>query len=65
MTHPSTGFYSITHNLGTTNYVVSLAMAGLGICQIYTRGSSSFNINTKNTAFADADLDFDFLVTTH
>lgn len=62
--HPSTGNYTITHNLGTNNYVVVVMCDSTTTraITITSKSSSSFNIYIKNSAGSDTDTDCYFIV---
>lgn len=60
----STGNYTITHNLGTTSYVVVATPVGNDTIHavILSTGSNSFVVVTANNAGSDADCDFMFIL---
>ena len=60
----STGEYTITHNLGTTDYTVSaLAHASL-FCQLASKGANSFLLIWWASQSTTQNCDFDFQVFT-
>lgn len=68
---PSTGVYTVTHNLGSTSYAVVCTIIGSAVITIYNitnRGSNSFTITfynqTGSITWAAANTDFDFILTT-
>lgn len=62
VSHPSTGNWQVTHNLGTTAYAVVIFAHSIGYTQLFTLGTNTFNVNAKSTVPADTDIDFDFIL---
>lgn len=60
--HGSTGEYTITHDLGTTDYTVSALSHSSYFCQLTSKGSSSFLLIWWASQSATDDCDFDFTV---
>jgi hypothetical protein len=61
VTNPSTGNYTVTHNLGHTDYVVTATFRAVtGFIQITSRGTANFVVNCKNASSVDANSDFFF-----
>jgi len=64
LSHGSTGFYTITHNLGHSNYVVAVTLlTNPGRANISSDSTTSFTVRTQNASGSDADFDFYFVVT--
>lgn len=63
LSHPSTGNYQVTHNLGVDSYgLVATLSNAVGYIKIANYGATVFNINTRSTAAADADCDWSFVL---
>ena len=56
----ATGRYLITHNLGTTNYVVTATGTSTLICYIPTLSANSFNLSIVDTTNTFTDSSFYF-----
>ncbi len=63
ITNPTTGNYQITHNLGTTAYTVVATPYQVAIPNITSIAANTFNINFRNSSFADANANFAFCLT--
>lgn len=59
-----TGAYTVTHNLGTTNYTVVAVAAGavFGVCSLYAINADDFDISIESLAASLQDTDFTFIV---
>jgi hypothetical protein len=64
MTNPSTGRYTVTHNFGTTDYIVQIEAKAATVknASIDDRSSNSFGVRIANLADALEDNDFMFIV---
>jgi hypothetical protein len=60
---PSTGNYTVTHNLGTTNYSIIPSTTSTN-CRWYNKSSNSFDVNIYNNNITpnDVNADFDFIL---
>lgn len=59
----TTGVCTITHNLGTINYAVSiLPQAGDIVPNIQSKGANSFQVRTDLNATTPSNTSFDFIV---
>ena len=59
----STGEYTITHNLGTTDYSVSALSHSSLFCQLASKGANSFLLIWWASQSTTQDCDFDFVLT--
>lgn len=65
--NPSTGKYTITHNLGTTNYIVTATTlrgsgAGAYVCKIESRNTNDFKVTVFDDVGTVQNGDFMFIV---
>lgn len=60
-----TGAYTVTHNLGSTDYGVSITSSGgqFGVFAVYAINSNSFDCSTVSLAASLADCAFSFVLT--
>jgi hypothetical protein len=63
VTNPSTGNYTVTHSLNSTSYAVSCTPFGLGRLRLVSIDANSFQINYRDAAMADANIDWSFVLT--
>ncbi len=65
LSNPSTGLYTVTHNLGTTNYVVAITpfAATVKNCTVDSLGTNSFSVRMANLSDSLEDNDFMFILT--
>jgi hypothetical protein len=59
------GIYTITHNLGTTNYSVNITPIGIvaDFAAAYTKTTTQFSVVIANSSTVPVDSNFDFIVT--
>lgn len=59
-----TGAYTVTHNLGSANYIVVATAAGavFGVCSIYALNADDFDLSIVSMAAAAQDTDFTFIL---
>lgn len=62
VSHPTTGNYTVTHDLGHSNYVVVVTPSNVTIPHYTSRGTTNFVVNFRNVALADTDTDFFFIL---
>ena len=63
-TKTGTGAYTVTHNLGSTNYIVVATSAGgaFGVCSIYALNADDFDLSIVRLAASAQDTDFTFIL---
>lgn len=59
-----TGDYTITHNLGTSKYGLTVTVGGASLAtwEIFSKGSNSFRIQTYSVGASIQDHTFDFIL---